>query len=324
MERSVTEGNGSTPKDIGREPPNLASRLPRRGVVLAWDMHYSCNYRCPYCFYTEAGWTELAKKSTYKTSDEWVAVWKRVEGLYGRCQLRITAGEPFTYPGFVDVIAKISELHDCQITSNCSQTEAFQEFVKRVSPERAEIDCTYHPLQGEFEPFVENVLTLRKAGFVANVCFLAYPPQMGGMAELKERFMGSNVYMNMAIFWGKHKGQQYPMAYTPEQRAEIKAVIGSDVSAETVGLDPIPINGKICGAGQRYAVVQADGRVFRCGQLGREEQSIGSLFDPEFRLFPQAKPCTVDFCRCKEFQSAWTADESREMNERGRLLEKAR
>ena len=302
-------------------PPNMASRLPRRRVVFAWDMHYSCNYRCPYCFYTEAGWTELAKKSTYKTAQEWVEVWKRMAQRYGRCQLRVTAGEPFTYPGFVEVIAAVSELHDVQVTSNCSQGAAFREFVARVRPERAEIDCTFHPLQGEFEVFVDNVLTLRRAGFVANVCFLAYPAQMGGMAELKKRFLDAGLYMNMAIYWGKYKGQQYPMAYTPEQRAEIKAVIGSDLGPEIVGLDPIPINGTICGAGSRYAVVQADGRVFRCGQLGRESQSIGSLFDSDFELFPQAKACTVDFCRCKEFQSAWDEDEARVLNEGGRVAQ---
>ncbi|MBI3547468.1 MAG: radical SAM protein [Elusimicrobia bacterium] len=305
--------------EIPREALNMPSRLPKRRVVLAWDMHYSCNYRCPYCFYTEAGWTELAKKSTYKTAEEWVEVWTRMHEKYGRCQLRITAGEPFTYPRFVDVIEAVSKLHDIQITSNCSQSDAMRDFVERVSPEQVELDCTYHPLQGEFEPFVDNVKRLRGHGFTANVCFLAYPPQMKGMAELKERFKDSGVYMNMAIFWGRHKDAQYPQAYTADERAGIKAVIGSDISAETVGLDPIPINGKICGAGQRYAVVQADGRVYRCGQLGYEGMSIGSIFDPGFELHRAAKPCSVDFCRCKEFQSAWEDTDIKLLNEKGKV-----
>jgi MoaA/NifB/PqqE/SkfB family radical SAM enzyme len=298
---------------------NLESRLRRRRVTFAWDMHYSCNYRCPYCFYTTAGWTELARRSQYKTAAEWAESWKRVAEKHGRCQLRITAGEPFTYPYFVDVIAAVVEHHDVQITSNCSQTATIAEFARRVSPDAAEIDCTFHPLQGEFEEFAGNVLELRRAGFVANVCYLAYPPQMREMGAFKERFKERGLYMNMAIFWGKHDGKQYPHAYTPEERAWIKSVIGSETSAETVGLEPIAINGKVCGAGQRYAVVQADGKVFRCGQLAAEGQEIGDIFDPNFKLFEKGRPCVVDYCRCKEYQSAWEEEDARALNQQGEL-----
>ncbi len=304
----------------GSLPLNMESRLPRRRVVFAWDMHYSCNYRCPYCFYTTTGWTKLAENSNYKTPEEWKEVWGRIHQKYGRCQLRITAGEPFTYPQFPDVVRAVSELHDIQVTSNCSQTEAFRDFVKKADPSRVELDCTFHPLQGEFEPFVENVLFLRRAGFVANVCYLAYPPQMGPMAEFKKRFEGRGIYMNMAIFWGNHQGGQYPHAYTPEEKDRIKAVIGCDVSAETVGLDPIPINGKICGAGQRYAVVQGDGRVYRCGQLCHKDQSLGSIFDPRFELFKKGRACVVDYCRCKEYQSAWEEEDVEALNRRGTIV----
>ena len=299
---------------------NMASQLPKRRVVLAWDMHYSCNFRCAYCFYTHAGWTTLATKNQYRRADEWAEAWARVAERYGRCQLRITAGEPFTYPGFVDVVSRVSRVHDVQITSNCSYSEAMEAFAKTVDPKQAEVDCTFHPLQADFDVFLKNVLLLRAHGFTANVCYLAYPPQMPPMAEYKRKFLEHGVYMNMAIFWGKHKEQQYPFAYTDDERRSIKEVIGCEVSPETVNLDPIPIRGKVCGAGQRYAVVHADGRVFRCGQLAGEDQSIGNLFDPAFELFPTGRPCVVDYCRCKEFQSAWEDEERDALLHRGELL----
>ena len=284
---------------------NLASRLPSRPVVFAWDLHYSCNYRCPYCFYNEAGWTELAKKNLYFEPAKWEAVWSRVHDLYGRCQLRITAGEPFTYPRFDDLLARVSRLHDLQVTTNCSQSEAIRRAAERVDPATLEFDCTYHPLSGEFEPFADNVTLLRERGFVANVCFLAYPPQMGRMAEYKRRFARRGLYMNMAIFWGRWKNSQYPFAYTDEERRAIKETIGVEVGPETVNLEPLSNRGKLCGAGQRYAVAQGDGRVFRCGQLGHEGQSIGSLFDPAFCLREAALACEADYCRSKELQVAW-------------------
>jgi len=284
---------------------NLESRLPARPVVFAWDLHYSCNYRCPYCFYNEAGWTELAKKNLYFEPAKWEAAWSRAHDLYGRCQLRVTAGEPFTYPRFDEVLERIARLHDLQVTTNGSQGAAIRRAAERIDPAALELDCTYHPLSGELEPFADNVALLRARGFVANVCFLAYPPQMPRMAEYKRRFAERGLYMNMAVYWGTFKGEQYPFAYTEAERRAIKETIGLDVGPETVNLEPVSFRGRPCGAGQRYGVVQGDGRVFRCGQLGLEHQSIGSLFDPSFRLAEAAFPCEVDYCRSKEFQVAW-------------------
>ena len=243
---------------------NMPPGLPKRRVVFAWDMHYSCNFRCPYCFYTTAGWTELAQRNMYKTPEEWGAIWKRIYGKYDRCQLRVTAGEPFTYPDFVEVVAEVSKWHDVQITTNCSYTEQMKKFVYGVDPKEVELDCTFHPLQGNFETFVNNVLLLRHNKFTANVCYLAYPPQMPQMGEYKKKFTERGIYMNMAIFWGRYKDNDYPFAYTEEEKKWIKEVIGYEVGPETVNLDPLPINGKICGAGQRYAVIHANGKVYRC------------------------------------------------------------
>ncbi len=303
----------------GAGPPNRESQLPKRRVVFAWDMQYSCNFRCPYCWYTIAGWTELAKKNIYLSAADWRKVWKQVHARYGRCQLRITAGEPFTYPDFPDVVAQVSEWHDVQITSNCSHGEAIRRLAETADPARVELDCTFHPLSGDFDSFIENVLVLRKRGFLANVCYLAYPPQIPRMAEFKRKFAALGVYMNMAVFWGAFKGKQYPFAYSDEEKRTIKEVVGAEVGPETVNLEPLKINGKVCGAGQCYAVVQADGRVYRCGQLGREGQSIGGIFDEDFTLSPEGRPCTVDFCRSKEFQSAWGDEDKDFFNRQGKV-----
>src|SRR5690348_16654968 len=95
------------PEGTIQEALNMNSRLPVRRATFAWDLHYSCNFRCPYCWYTVTGWDELAKKNNYRPLAEWEAAWKRISDKYGRCQVRITAGEPFTYPGFVDLIVML-------------------------------------------------------------------------------------------------------------------------------------------------------------------------------------------------------------------------
>jgi organic radical activating enzyme len=305
--------------ETATELPTSLTR-PKRQIVFAWDMHYSCNFRCPYCFYTVAGWDELARKNHYKSPEDWKAVWHRVYEKYGSCHIRITAGEPFTYPRFVDIIEALSQEHWVQITSNMSMTRVLEDFVKRANNKRVELDCTFHPLEIELDKFIDNVQLLRKNDFVSNVCFLAYPPQMPPMDEFKRRFKEKGVHMNMAILWGKFGGREYPHAYTGEERRWIKDVIGYEVGPETVGLEPINVKGKVCGAGQHYAVVHADGQVFRCGQLGDEKDAIGNLFDMDFDLFPQGKACPADFCRCKEFQMAWTEEEKQALLMKGEVL----
>ena len=114
--------------------------------------------------------------------------------------------------------------------------------------------------------------------------------------------------MNLAIFWGKFRGRDYPLGYSDEEKKWIQEVIGTKFGPENVHLEPISVTGKICGAGQRYAVVQTNGKVYRCGQIG-EKQPVGDIFDPNFELFSTGKPCPADYCKCKEFQSAWTEEE---------------
>ena len=296
---------------------SMESRLPRRRAVFAWDMHYRCNFHCAYCFYTTTGWDELAKKNRYEPPEKWEEVWSRIAAEYGRCQLRVTAGEPFTYPRFAEVVARVSKLHDLQITSNLSMTEELERFAQAADPKAVELDCTFHPTGMAFDRFLANVNLLRGAGFVANVCYLAYPAQLEGMAGFKRRFAEHGVRMNLAVYWGLYEGQQYPFAYTPGQKKFLADVVGSAESPELVNLEPIPINGKVCGSGTRYAVVQADGRVYRCGQLCEPAHCLGSIFDEDFALHAQAQPCVVDYCRCKEYQSAWEEPDRDLMDRKG-------
>jgi len=282
-------------------------------------MHYSCDFRCPYCFYTTTGWDELLKKNQYKTAEQWNEVWHRIYVKYGSCQIRITAGEPFTYPRFVDIVETLSKEHDLQITTNCSMPKVMKDFVQRANPRRVELDCTFHPLELTFDKFTDSVLLLRNAGFTANVCFLAYPLQMPQMLEYKRRFKERGIHMNMAIYWGPFGGKTYPHAFTAEEKKAIKEAIGYEVGPETVGLEPLSVKGKLCGAGQRYAVIHCDGKVFRCGQLGRDEECIGDILDPHFELFKEGQPCTADYCRSKEFQSAWEAEDKETLLQKGEI-----
>ena len=44
---------------------------------VTWNLHWSCNYRCSYCFFDKR-WKELGRRNVYKTVDEWMALWRRI------------------------------------------------------------------------------------------------------------------------------------------------------------------------------------------------------------------------------------------------------
>ena len=61
-------------------PANPLSK--REEVRFTWNIHWSCNYRCSYCFF-DADWAEYGRRNVYQTVDEWVVHWKRIHDRYG-------------------------------------------------------------------------------------------------------------------------------------------------------------------------------------------------------------------------------------------------
>ena len=258
-------------------------------------MHYSCNFRCPDCWYTAAGWTELARHNLYKSPIEWGVVWQRLNARYGRCELRIGGGEPLSYPRSSEVIAEVARSHDVRVASNCSMTDAIKEFVYRVDPADAEVDCTFHPSQGDFDSFADNVLLLRRYKFTADVSYLASPQQMPRMAEFKRKFAEKGLDMTIALFQGRHEGRDYPSSYTPEEMRLIQDLSGEAKGPERVAPLAPPIDGMNCGAGWRDAVVRADGRIFRCGHIGHPPgDAVGNICDPNFEFSDTDAPWAAE------------------------------
>ena len=63
------------------------SRLPSHcRVFWDWDIHYSCNYRCSYCFLTEKR-ERAAQENRYPGTAKWIAVWNRIHEKYGSCHI---------------------------------------------------------------------------------------------------------------------------------------------------------------------------------------------------------------------------------------------
>ncbi|MFA5163750.1 MAG: radical SAM protein [Patescibacteria group bacterium] len=260
-----------------------------------WDIHYKCNFRCPYCWFYKK-WISEGRRYLLLSPDEWLKHWLKVRNRYGEADIAITGGEPFLYPNFIEIIKILSLIHRIKITTNMSGD--IDTFVKQIAPSRVTLDLNFHPLFSEIGSFIEKTLLLKKAGFRAGVCYLAYPPQMGQIDIFRRRFEEAGINFALAAFWGEFEGKRYPQSYTPQELDFIRPFLG-DIDRIVYHLGAETPRGKLCNAGYTYAIVQGDGYVVRCGQLA--DKFIGNITDEDFNLFDSPKACEAEFCPCNEY-----------------------
>lgn len=262
-------------------------RLVKRRFT--WNIHYSCNYRCPYCFF-EGKWETYKEKNVYITVDEWLKYWSRIYEKYGRCYMLITGGEPFIYPNFIELIERLSRIHyPINISTNASGD--LESFVKRVNPERVSLSVSFQPDFDNIEPFLDKVRFLRKHKFDGCINFVAYPPFIKDISFYIEKFKSIGERLKVIPFWGNYQEKEYPLAYTPQERE----IIGIDGG----WLDEVRKKHSLCSAGYNSALVFPDGNVARCGQVG-EGFLVGNFFDPGFKLLEGPLSCDAEYCPCDE------------------------
>ncbi len=264
-------------------------------IRFTWDIHYKCNFRCPYCW-SYKDWANLKRRNIYLSADEWMIHWKRVYEKFGEVKIEIVGGEPFIYPNFIELVKKLSDIHLVKVTTNLSGD--IECFAKEINPNRVDMDLNFHILFIDLETVIRKALILKKTGFNGGVCYLAYPPQMYNIKYLSERFKKEGINFALAAFWGEYNKKQYPYAYTEEEKELMRPFLG-DIDRVTYHLNAEIPKGKLCNAGYRYANIQADGKVVRCGSLWNK--SIGNLLDENFRLLDSPLPCEADFCPCNEY-----------------------
>lgn len=266
-------------------------------ICFTWDIHYKCNFRCPYCwFYTD--WTEVARRNIYLSSEELMKHWMRVYNKYGQVHIEITSGEPFIYPNFTKLIKELSSIHSIVITTNLSTDIEY--FITQIDSFKVKVSPTFHPLFAEFDSFIKKALLLKENGFTDNISYLAYPPQIKQIPYYKERFNQKGLSLSVMTFWGEYKGINYPHGYTEEEKEIIRGHLGKRAGEEFQLVPKRMPKGRLCRAGQRYAVIQADGNIIRCGGSGLTE-IIGNFFDDNFRLLEKPMPCKAEYCKCNEW-----------------------
>jgi len=250
--------------------------------MFSWDIHWKCNYRCPYCWW-HGRWDELQKQNYYPGIDKLIEAWMRVYELYGSVHIDISGGEPLIYPGFFELLSVITRYHTVGINTNlCGNAQKIIEKLGNTK-ERLRFNATFHPLFANFDGFIKKAVLLTHNHFDMGVVYLAWPPQIKDILVYRKKFEKEGFQMAVLTFWGNYNGRRYPDSYTEEEKEIISPNLGRR-SGEEFQIKPVVTEGKACNAGYRYAALHPDGKALRCGggSWEKEDSALGNLFDVNF------------------------------------------
>lgn len=263
-----------------------------------WDLVYVCNYRCPYCF---IDWHngQLGVMHTAITLEDWCGFWERMSDRYGRFRITLTGGEPFTYPGIIQLLEWVTRRHQVELDTNLSWEPEM--LLGRVSPETMRIGASFHPHYTDIETFVSKLTTLQKNHFKVMATVVAYPPLFDRLAGYRTKLEENSIGYFIQPYQGALGGKQYPRDYPEAHKTFLygESVLEKEVMGHS--LKERSPRGRLCAAGQRRFRVSADGNVFRCyPSLALKEAPLGHIKDENLTLWDGPRPCPADGCFCPE------------------------
>lgn len=268
-------------------------------VEFEWNIIYSCNYRCSYCFFN-GKWEEYGKRNRILSVSEWLKCWQRIYDNYNRCAILVTGGEPFIYPDFHELIKELAKIHyPINISTNSSgNIESFAGVLKEIDVisnkdnKRVSVTLSFHPEYDSLDKVLQKNAILKSYGLDAEfINLVAYPPFLENIDILVKKALTAGDKLKVIPFIGCYEGRQYPDSYDAGE----KQVLGIDEK----WMENTSKKGKICYAGKKSALIFPDGKVVRCGQIG-ERFIIGNIFSEDFSLLDKPLGCDVGSCPCLE------------------------
>jgi MoaA/NifB/PqqE/SkfB family radical SAM enzyme len=256
-----------------------------------WEITQSCNFSCSYCI------NRFADKSTELRvhSPEEIRSFFDKTGV--SWLILITGGEPFTYPGFIDVCKELEKNNYLQITTNLS-TDTVYDFADRINPDRVFLlSASFHYLERAnknlIDDFIEKCLYLKSKGFVVLVNYLAHPLTMDRMEEDLRFFEQKGIDTFVLAFRGDHEERPYPDSYSEQDIATIKKyILDEDIELQSA-FGKLNYRGHFCTAGVSYFFMNKLGDVSKCTTLNKQ---IGNLFNGTLNINNPIKPCIARNC----------------------------
>ncbi|GAB2814291.1 hypothetical protein GCM10022221_10160 [Actinocorallia aurea] len=254
-----------------------------------WHLTNRCNFDCEYCHPQIKH--VLNRRHLSEPSPELVVT--RFDETGRTCLVHMSGGEPFLFPGFVDLCEGLTRRHHISINTNLASADV-AEFARRVDPGKTvKIVAALHIAERErlglgLADFARHLGLLRDAGFDVDALYVLYPPLLGRLDQDLSRLRDLGVEeIRAKVFKGVFEGRRYPDAYTEEERERILEHSGQYLFNKPY-LDGRTFTGSLCTAGVSSFKVTVTGEVRRCASVPAK---YGNLYDGTFRAHDVPEPC---------------------------------
>ncbi len=258
---------------------------PANSII--WNMTRKCNFRCEYCYFPHDN-TPVTETLPVERITEFL------DGTGETWTVGLTGGEPFIYPGFVDICEALTRNHRIGVDTNLSVSSRVRDFAERIDPARVQdLYVALHIEERErvkgVPAFIENARLLMDRGFKVIVNYVVHPTLEARFHADRAFFAGHGIPLTPRPFRGEFEGRRYPEAYGdracsvfadhPEQ--------GKKVAFNFFGVP--------CSAGRTLLRLEPDGTVFRCPG---DKTVLGNVLD-SVRLMEGDEPCIKKRCPCR-------------------------
>lgn len=268
---------------------------PAEGVV-SWNMNTTCNYRCSYC-------TQRFLDDRHR----WAADVPAFLNAFGALpqasgvpwEVKLSGGEPFLHPGFVDVVRGFAErdLRVSVVTNFSRDDDTIDAFLDAAGSKLRVLSCSLHLefLPGEkLEAFIQKAARTQQklqAPSSLVVTCVATQQTMPQLLSLAERFAAVGVRFKVQ----PEKQDREIVAYDDDGKALLYRLGGHNGTGHIAH----DFGGQPCWSGARYFIVDDRGEAWRCYPARRYRvQRLGNVVDGTFALMEAASPCLYRSCHC--------------------------
>ncbi|MFE7515208.1 radical SAM protein [Streptomyces sp. NPDC057540] len=266
---------------------------PEAQIWIDWHLTNRCNFFCDYC-HPQIRHVLNKRHLDERTPKECAAAF---DAIGPTCGILMSGGEPFAFPGFVDLCRLLTRKHFIAINTNLSFTEDIRCFAASVPPDRvSRILAAVHVEERErndlpLEDFGRNFRILRDAGYDITAAYVLHPELLHRAESDFERLRSSGVDRLVGkVFKGIWQKRRFPRNYNDEELQVVRKLITDyHVGAAYIDRD-WNFSGAACRAGTNSFKVMITGEVRRCVSV---PGSLGNLFDGSFTRRSEPAPCTA-------------------------------
>lgn len=266
-----------------------------RPVYCTWHLIRNCNFKCEYCYIRH-----LNQDMPGHGVEMDIAALRKNKVAWGR--INLSGGEPFLYPGFVELCEKMTGFTRILVTTNCS-TSNVMDFADRLDPRRVEeVHCSLHLGQRkDVAGMIEKVLYLRERRFRVYVSQVIHPLLLDEYRRVFEFCRQRGVLVAPKVMNGVYRLREYPMGYSEkEKRVLLKyaALCAGEVSSNNLHRYAVlqgrmDWRGQACSAGMNILQIQYNGDAYRCEG---DHRRLGNLYDGTIKLDESPQLCGKRRC----------------------------